>query len=208
MQTNPPEEFEEKRPDEEPIYEPQGPVGVYPVSETEPEEYTGFGAPTGIGEEWTPEETTYSPEATHSAPEPGSGEAPPQTDFSSQPAPPPPPPQSTYGGQYRGVQQPQAPYSQAPYGQVQKKDKSVAIILEILPAFFGILGIGWIYGGNTNGGIGWLIGFLVWNGIALFLDVVTLGIFLCVHIPVNIGLIALSTIMLNNYIKQNPEVFN
>jgi TM2 domain-containing membrane protein YozV len=201
MQTNPPDDFEEKRPEEEPIYQPEGPVGVYPVPETRPEETAG------AGEEWTPE-TTTSPEATYSAPEPGSGEAPPPADpWSQQSPPPPPPPGATQGDPYGGAQQ-QAPYHQAPYLQAQKKDKSLTMILEVLPALFGIMGIGWIYAGNTSAGIGWLIGFLVWNGIALVLDVITLGIFVCVHLPVNIGLIALSAILLNNYTKQNPHLFN
>jgi TM2 domain-containing membrane protein YozV len=189
MQIDPQDEFEEKRPKDDTPDEPKGPVGVYSSPETGPEE------PVLIEDEWTAEGTTESPEATYSAPEPGSGEIPP-------PASQEKPAESIYSPPH------QEPFTQTPYGQEQKKDKSLAIILEILPAFFGILGIGWIYSGNTNAGIGWLIGFLVWNGIALVLDVITVGIFLCVHIPVNIGIIALSTIMLNNYTKQNPHLFN
>jgi hypothetical protein len=186
MQTPNPEEFEEKRPEDESLDITEGPVGVYPYPETQPQE-------TGVRkDEWTSEEITESPEATYSAPEPGSGEIPP-TAYQESP--------------YTSPQQAQTPYSQSPYGQAQKKDKSLAIILEILPAFFSIMGIGWIYAGNTNAGIGWLIGFLVWNAVAIFLDIITFGIFLCVHIPVNIGLIALSAILLNNYIKQKPELF-
>lgn len=209
MENQPHDEFDENRPEDEPIIEPAGPVGVYPIPDPGLGEQAGLEeqagreepawqeGPVPIEEEWTLEETTESPEAVHSAPEPGTGEIPPPASQEYQ-----------TGGPYGGAQPTQAPYSQALYGQVQKKDKSLTIILEILPAFFGIMGIGWLYGGNTNAGLAWLIGFLIWNGIALFLDFITFGIFLCVHIPVNLGLIALSTILLNNYTKQHPEVFN
>ncbi len=48
-----------------------------------------------------------------------------------------------------------------------KKDRSLAIILEVVPGLVGFLGIGWIYSGYTNIGVAWLLGFLVWNIVAL-----------------------------------------
>ena len=50
--------------------------------------------------------------------------------------------------------------------------KGTALVLEVLPAIFGIFGIGWIYSGRTQTGIILLIaGFIfIWGGyIAIFL---------------------------------------
>jgi len=97
--------------------------------------------------------------------------------------------------------------SQQPVYPYTPKSKGNALILEILPFFFGIMGIGWIYAGNTTAGILILIGYLFWNVMAVTLDVLTVGICLCVHVPANIAFVALSAIMLNNHAKQHPEIF-
>ncbi len=87
------------------------------------------------------------------------------------------------------------------------KDRSIALILEILPGLFGFLGFGWIYSGNTGTGIAWLIGVFVWDVIAVIIDIVTAGFGFCVSIPVNIILVAVSASSLNSYTKQHPELF-
>jgi hypothetical protein len=87
------------------------------------------------------------------------------------------------------------------------KDRSVAIILEILPGLFGVLGIGWIYAENTSVGILILVIYLLWNAFATLLDVLLGGLFLCIHIPVNITCLILSPVLLNNYTKQHSELF-
>lgn len=96
---------------------------------------------------------------------------------------------------------PQQPYQRPP------KDRSLALVLEILPGLFGFLGFGWIYAGNTSAGIGWLIGYLVWTIFAAVLDAVTAGIFLCVHVPVTILFLVLSPVNLNKYMKTRPDIF-
>lgn len=103
------------------------------------------------------------------------------------------------------VQQYQPP-SQA-YAQRPPKDKSIALILEIIPGLFGLLGIGWIYSGNTTTGILWLIGFLVWTIVATVISIATVGIGIICWLPISIGLIAISAISLNNYTKTHPELF-
>ena len=87
------------------------------------------------------------------------------------------------------------------------KDRSVAYILEILPGLFGILGIGWLYAGNTNAGIAWLVGVLAWDIFAIIVDLVTVGFGCFCSVPVNIVLITVSTISLSGYVKQHPELF-
>jgi len=87
------------------------------------------------------------------------------------------------------------------------KDRSIALILEILPGLFGLLGFGWIYSGNTNTGIMWLIGVLVWDVFAIIIDVITGGFGCFCTLPVNIILVAVSASSLNTYTKQHPELF-
>ncbi len=87
------------------------------------------------------------------------------------------------------------------------KDRSVAYILEILPGLFGIMGIGWLYSGNTGAGIAWLVGVLMWDFFAIIIDIVTVGFGCFCSVPVNIILIAVSTILLSSYVKGHPELF-
>ena len=66
------------------------------------------------------------------------------------PSPTPPPPAAI------------APDAPASSGTApQKRDPTIAMLLEILPALFGILGIGWIYIGETNKGIMFLVGYII-----------------------------------------------
>lgn len=87
------------------------------------------------------------------------------------------------------------------------KERSLALILEILPGIIGILGIGWIYAGNTLAGIIWLVAYLVWNGLALLITVFTLGIGAICWVPINIACIAVSAIFLNKYANAHSERF-
>lgn len=87
------------------------------------------------------------------------------------------------------------------------KDRSNAMLLEILLGVFGLLGFGWIYSGNTSTGIAWLIGYLVWNFFAFFIILLTSGCGCFITLPVNVVLIAVSASSLNTYIKKHPELF-
>lgn len=96
------------------------------------------------------------------------------------------------------------PTSAAP---VARKDKSIALILEILPGLFGFLGIGWIYIGQTSTGLIWLIGYLVWVVVATILNVVTGGIACFCTLPIGIAALAASAYFLNENMKKHPELF-
>jgi hypothetical protein len=87
------------------------------------------------------------------------------------------------------------------------KDRNLALILEIMPGFFGLLGIGWIYSGNTPVGIAWLLGYGLWNLIALILAIFTAGISCFCALPVNIIAMITSALLLNGYIQKNAEKF-
>lgn len=87
------------------------------------------------------------------------------------------------------------------------KDRSIALILEILPGLFGFLGIGWLYAGNTTAGILWLVGYLLWTFFALVASILSLGIGLLCWFPISIACIVISAVTLNNYTKERPETF-
>lgn len=87
------------------------------------------------------------------------------------------------------------------------KDRSLAIILEVLPGLFGFLGFGWIYAGNTSTGLIWLIGFLIWTIIATVISVFTGGIGVICWLPISIGCIIISSTSLNSYTKKHTELF-
>jgi len=93
------------------------------------------------------------------------------------------------------------------YAPRPPKDKSVALILELLPGLFGLLGFGWIYSHQTTAGILWLIGVLVWDMIAILIVTFSAGFGCFCTIPVNIALVTISASLLNGYIKQHPELF-
>ena len=109
------------------------------------------------------------------------------------------------GNQLYGV--PMVPGAQTYYAQRPPKDRSVAMILEILPGLFGFLGFGWIYSGNTSMGITWLIGFLIWDLGAVVIDVLSGGFGCFCTVPISLIFIAVSASSLSKYTRQHPELF-
>jgi len=88
------------------------------------------------------------------------------------------------------------------------KDRAIAVVLEALPGLFGLLGIGWIYADKTVAGLVLLFAYLGWTIVAVVLDVVTVGIFLlCLHLPLHVGAVALSSFILYRHTKNHPETF-
>lgn len=82
--------------------------------------------------------------------------------------------------------------------QPMGKDPSTAMIIEILAGFFGFLGIGYLYAGNTSGGILRLIGWWVVIAIGTVMSFVTLGLgFLCMG-PLMLAGPIISGVMLKN----------
>ena len=93
------------------------------------------------------------------------------------------------------------------YSSRPTKDRGVALVLEILPGLFGLLGFGWIYAGNSTAGILWLIGVLVWDVIVIFMSMLTGGLICFISVPINLVLVAVSAFFLSAYTKQHPELF-
>lgn len=81
----------------------------------------------------------------------------------------------------------------------QRRRLNTAVILEIVAAFFGFFGIGWLYVGRTRTGIGLLLGY--WALIAASL-LLTAGLsFLCV-IPVNFFAAIVSGLVLRSKLRE------
>ena len=97
------------------------------------------------------------------------------------------------------------PVSHAPvaYGQ-PTKDKSIVYVLEIL-----LLGLGWIYAGETGTGIAILV---AWAVVGLLIgipvDIVTDGLGCLCTGPLAILAYTLSLTQLNKYVKEHPDVFH
>ncbi len=96
---------------------------------------------------------------------------------------------------------------QRPTMERPMKDRSLALVLEILPALFGLFGFGWIYSGNTSTGVAWLVGVLIWDLVAVLILTLTAGFGCIFTIPINLVLVAISASSLNTYIKKHPELF-
>lgn len=96
---------------------------------------------------------------------------------------------------YPPAQNIQQAYRQPQYGQPvgvrPYRDPNIAFLLELL-GYFGFLGFGHIYAGNIIGGIllllfGWgIAGFLF--AVGAFLSIFTLGLGLCLIVPVFLAL--------------------
>ena len=141
------------------------------------------------------EETPAAPTPPEVPPEYVSPPPPPEPAFTPSPPPLYTPPQQSYST---------TAAASAPAGA---KDRTLALVLEALPGVFGFLGIGWLYSGNTNVGLAWLLGVLVWNMIGLVAAFFTVGISFCCTVPITWALVGVSTYLLNDYTKKNAGMF-
>ncbi|HMR66998.1 MAG TPA: hypothetical protein PKE64_23560 [Anaerolineae bacterium] len=78
-------------------------------------------------------------------------------------------------------------YGHPPSSTVPPKDPDTAFLLELVGAFFGLLGLGYIYVGRTQDGLIRLIAWLIYNFIAW----ITIGILIslvigCFCVPVQL----------------------
>jgi hypothetical protein len=106
-----------------------------------------------------------------------------------------------------GYAPPRAYTGPVSYAAIATKDRSLALILEIVGGLFGFIGIGWIYAGQMGMGLAFLIGNWMFICFQAVLAAVTAGFSLCVTLPIEIAVVAVSAVMLNNHTKQHPELF-
>jgi hypothetical protein len=115
------------------------------------------------------------------------------------PPPPPPPPVSSFGTLPSYAPPPSMAQNQP------AKDRTRAIFFEVVSGLFSLPGIGWMYAGNTTVGVVLLVVFLLAQCLMFALDFTL--VFICVHVPVWMLTIIVSSVMLYNYTKQHPETF-
>ena len=103
--------------------------------------------------------------------------------------------------------QPAPAYAAPPGYPRPPKDRSIAIILELLPGFFALLGIGWIYAGQITTGVIILVTDIVFNCIFAAIGAATAGITFCFTLPLQLAAIGLSTYLLYQHTKKRPDLF-
>jgi hypothetical protein len=102
-----------------------------------------------------------------------------------------------------------ATLSQISVQRKSTKDRSIAIILEVLPGIFGLPGIGWIYSGNTKVGLILLFSMIGWNILVILPTAIMTagGSLLICCIPATIIVVVVSVMKLTTYTQQHPELF-
>jgi len=87
------------------------------------------------------------------------------------------------------------------------KQRSTAMLLEIIGGVFGLLGLGWIYADRAGVGTPLLIVGLLANLTFCGIGALTAGISLIVTVPLQIIGILISALTLNSYTKQRSDLF-
>ncbi len=100
-----------------------------------------------------------------------------------------------------------APAAAPPYYGAPTKARSTALVLEILPGLFGLLGFGWIYAGETGKGVTWLIGFFIWSVVGAVIATLTAFIGCLCVLPISGFLIYMSASRLSAFAKSRPDTF-
>jgi len=93
------------------------------------------------------------------------------------------------------------------YAPQPPKNRGTALVLEILLGLFGLPGFGWIYSGQTTGGVILLVCYLAWDVIAIIIDLASGGFACLCTLPVNVVTVTISSILLNSHMRQHPETF-
>ncbi len=83
----------------------------------------------------------------------------------------------------------------------------MAALLEVLFGLFGFLGVGWIYAGHVGRGFLTMVGFWLFLILFIVLGTVTLGLVLCLFIPLYLTSIAFSAMGVHRYVEQTAEAY-
>ena len=134
----------------------------------------------------------------------GQPSSPPPNPYAQSSSPPPAPPRQSYGGP-----PPAQPYS---YGTASVpgarlgpdvKDPTTGLLIELIPGFFGFMGVGWLWAGETAIGIALLLGFWVFLAVEIALMFVLIGFCL---LPVNLIAPIASAILLQRRLKERQAL--
>ncbi len=103
------------------------------------------------------------------------------------------PPQASYP--------PRQPYAVMPYQQPYppqgRRPDGAALIAEAALALFGIYGVGWLMSGKTTAGILLMVGGILWIILVIVGSIFTGGLGACCLLPLHLGAIATSVILLS-----------
>ncbi len=106
----------------------------------------------------------------------------------------------------QGQQMAEASY--APPG-VGFKDPGTGLLLEMIPGFFGFMGVGYLWAGEVGLGLAIMVGYWLFWGAFAVLAVLTLGLLLCllpIVIPLYIAAPIVSGIMLQRRLQARLQM--
>jgi hypothetical protein len=88
------------------------------------------------------------------------------------------------------------------------KDRTGAILLELLPGLFlNLLGIGWMYAGQTGTGLAIMVFDLAFLCFQIGAALVTVGLSLLCTLPLQLMFVIVSTASLSSHMNRYPEQF-
>ena len=85
---------------------------------------------------------------------------------------------------------------------------TIAVILELVGGYFGLLGFGWMYGGDLLKGILILFGYMILLGISGFLVAITFGLLGLIFVPLYIIVPIVSAFKVHQFIKSNQTTYS
>jgi ABC-type multidrug transport system fused ATPase/permease subunit len=78
---------------------------------------------------------------------------------------------------------------------------TIAMMLEIIFGFFGILGMGWLYAGNVPIAAVLFVGFLIVAFVEMAIATATLGIAACLIVPFNLAVAVISGLRARDHVR-------
>lgn len=90
-----------------------------------------------------------------------------------------------------------------PINTTNDSSDTIAMIIEIVFGLFGILGMGWLYAGNIGMAVGAFIGYIIVVFIELAVIGLSLGLAMCITIPINLVIVILSAIRVRDYVRNS-----
>jgi len=83
------------------------------------------------------------------------------------------------------------------------KDPAMAALIEVLCGFLlGFLGMGWIYAGEITRGLVTLVGYWLLLIVLAVVAMATLGLGLCLVLPLHVAIVAYSAISVKRHVEQ------
>jgi hypothetical protein len=82
---------------------------------------------------------------------------------------------------------------------------NIALVLEIIFGYFGLLGIGHVYTGRLGLGIALLIGWWIYAGVAGLITTITFGLALCLFVPIGLAVPIFSGIQARSYARNTGQ---